>query len=83
MRASADCVVPCRDVSSTPWVLEDGDRKRQVNFTARIHDPPMGSGRFAKCIQIHKARMHCDGSFQLESSQVLATLLNAAYEFQK
>jgi hypothetical protein len=57
----------------TDWALEDGDRRRQVFFTARIHDPPMGAGRFAKCVQVQTARMHCDGSFTMESSQVPST----------
>lgn len=35
----------------------------------------MGSGKFAKCVQVQKARMHADGSFTLESSQVLYLLL--------
>lgn len=61
----------CRDIDIGPWQpQETGDRGREVAFTARIHDPPLGAGRTAKCIASQLGRLHSDGTFSLDVSQV-------------
>lgn len=60
-----------RDIDFGEWGLDTkGDRVRDVAFTARIHDPPLGAGRTAKCVATQECRLHPDGTFSLDASQV-------------
>ena len=62
----------CRDVTIKPWEVAEGehDRQREVAFTARIHDPPIGSSRTVKVVAHQRARMHSDGTFSADFHNV-------------
>ena len=53
------------------WRLGEGeDRERDISFTARIHDPPLGGSRTVKVVMKQRARLHSDGSFSLDIHNV-------------
>lgn len=71
------------DIDIGPWQpQETGDRGREVAFTARIHDPPLGAGRTAKCIASQLGRLHSDGTFSLDVSQCMPQLTIASFRVE-
>eukprot|EP00892_Ulva_mutabilis_P003577 jgi/Ulvmu1/1591/UM111_0019.1 len=72
------------DVKIEEWKQdEEGDRAREVVFTARIHDPPIGSSRTVKVVASQRARLHSDGTFSadLHNTMPLITVAKFRVEF--
>eukprot|EP00892_Ulva_mutabilis_P009752 jgi/Ulvmu1/7149/UM034_0056.1 len=68
------------DVDIPQWRLDPkGDRVREIAFTARIHDPPLGAGRTARCVATQEGRMHPDGIFSLDVCQSMPQLTIASF----